>query len=235
MDEIYEHIKTLNCSFDDFKMTISLNKERAMFFKLKFKIKDTEQESQVISIFHYVDNNNKVEDTVTLPPRKQLLNIEQSTRIHIDRTIEDECFKIGIFGGNGCICEFAEYLGDNNKNKQPTLILKKDNNEYNIILNDDGTITISKKKSKENDQQQQQLIGEIQSTFFQEDKTIKTLFENLEYELTDKQMQAYKKIKELLGCKKTSVEQPKVKYDLCGMNNYWIGTKSNGSFGCCGW
>ena len=59
-------------------------------------------------------------------------------------------------------------------------------------------------------------------------------------------MKSYNKIKELLGYKKisveqpevkyeTSVEQPKVKYDLCGMNNYWIETKSNGSFGCCGW
>ena len=232
VNEIYEQITTNNCLFDDFKMTISLNKERAMFFQSKFNIKDIEQESQIISIFHYVNDKYKG-DKVTLPPHKQLFNIEPSTRISVYRIIENECFKIGIFDGNGCICEFAEYLGENNKNKQPTLILEKDNNEYNIILNDDGTITISKKDSEENDKQK--LIDEIQSNFSQEDETIKTFFENLEYELTDEQMQAYKKIKELLGCKKTSVEQPKVKYSLCGKENNWIGTKTDGSFGCCGW
>ena len=127
----------------------------------------------------------------------------------------------------------------------------------NIILNNNNTITISKKDSEENNQQK--LIDEIQSKFFQEDKTIKTLFENLEYELTDEQMKFYNKIKELLGYKKISVEQPKVipvvqpkvtlveqpkvipaeqpkvKYSLCGKENNWIGTKTDGSFGCCGW
>ena len=73
-------------------------------------------------------------------------------------------------------------------------------------------------------------------------------------------MKFYNKIKELLGYKKIlgeqpevkykpkvipveqpkvkyeiSVEQPKVRYSLCGKENNWIGTKSNGSFGCCGW
>ena len=189
----------------------------------------------------------------------------ESLRIGINDT-PDEYYGEYEFG-------FTEYLGENNQNKQPTLILEKGNDEYNIILNNNNTITISKKDSEENNQQK--LIDEIQSKFFQEDKTIKTLFENLEYELTDEQMKSYDKIKELLGYKKISVEQPKVipveqpkvtlaeqpnvipvvqpkvipvaqskvisgeqpkvKYSLCGKENNCIGTKSNGSFGCCGW
>ena len=251
VNEIYEHITTNNCSFDDFKMTISLDKELAAFFQLKFNIKNIQLKSQVISILHYSTSNW---DSVTLPPRKPLLNIEQSTRICVDRAIMNEKFTISI--GNKCRYQFQEYLGENNKEKQPKLILEKDSDEYNIILNNDNTITISKKDSEENNQQK--LINEIQSKFFQEDET-KTLFENLEYELTDEQMKFYNKIKELLGYKKISVEQPKVipvvqpkvtlveqpkvipaeqpkvKYSLCGKENNWIGTKSNGSFGCCGW
>ena len=194
VNEIYEHITTNNCSFDDFKMTIFLDKNMAMFFQLHFNIKNIEQESQVISIFHYSTYNL---GSVTLPPRKPLLNIEQSTRICIERTIKDECFIISICG-NKCRYQFQEYLGENNK---------ENSDEYNIILNNDNTITISKKDSEENNQQK--LINEIQSKFFQEDET-KTLFENLEYELTDEQMKFYNKIKELLGYKKISVEQPKV-------------------------
>ncbi|MBQ7552590.1 MAG: hypothetical protein IJT15_04050 [Rickettsiales bacterium] len=230
VNEIYEHITTNNCSFDDFKMTIFLDETFVEFFRLNFNIKNIEQESRIISISDY--SSYYKQDSVILPPRKQLLNIEPLTRISVRRAMKDEYFKISIFG-NKCGCQFQENLGENNKNKQPTLILKKDNDEYNIILNDNNTITISKKDSEENDQQK--LIDEIQSKFFQEDETIKTLFENLEYELTDKQMKFYNKIKELLGYKKISVEQPKVKYDLCGMDNYWIGKKTNGRFGCCGW
>ena len=233
------------------------------FFRLHFNIKNIEQESQIISMSH---SSHFKEYSVILPSRKPLLNIAPSERISLTKSITDKSFSMQA-RNNEYVFQFEEYLGENNKKKQPQLMLKKDDDEYNIILNNDNTITISKKDSEENDQQK--LTYEIQSTFFKEDET-KTLFENLEYELTDEQMKFYNKIKELLGYKKISGkqqevisgtqpkvisveqpeaisdekpkvkdeisgEQPKVKYNLCGMKNNWIGTKSNGSFGCCGW
>ena len=169
-----------------------------------------------------------------LPPRQLLLNIEPSKRILLRKEMTNDFItQEARYDGDGYLFQFKENLGKNNKNKQPTLILEKDRNEYNIVLNNDDTITISKNNRKENDQQK--LIDEIQSTFFKEDKTIKTLFENLEYELTDEQMKFYNKIKELLAYKKISAEQPKAKYSLCGKENNWIGTKTDGRFGCCGW
>ena len=245
VDEIYEQITTNNYSFDDFKLKIFLDKSMFAFFRLHFNIKNIEQESQIISMSH---SSHFKEYSVILPSRKPLLNIAPSERISLTKSITDKSFSMQA-RNNEYVFQFEEYLGENNKKKQPQLMLKKNYNEYNIILNDNNTITISKEKSEENDQQK--LTYEIQSTFFKEDET-KTLFENLEYELTDEQMKFYNKIKELLGCKKISVEQPEVKYEpkvkyeisveqpkvrysLCGKENNWIGTKSNGSFGCCGW
>ena len=158
VNEIYEQIKTNNCSFDDFKLKISLDKNIPTFFQSNFNIKKRKQKSQVISIFYDFDDKYK-EDAVTLPPRKQLFNIGPLTRICVDRAIINEKFKIKIYG-NGCRCQFQENFGENNKNKQPELILEKDDDVYNIILNNNDTITISKEDSEENDQQK--LIDEIQ-------------------------------------------------------------------------